>query len=157
MLYFLSYRNTLVFVVRIERLRFLEGIVYTPDMSSIAESISGFTPSAFLGDREKMRMKSQLKVIQQYASIISANVRKYGKCPSGPMWAQGYTLLPDGRIVFLQQAQTETGIPDTLEVRMQPYPDGYDTYSTHVRYDLSRNQINTFELRSPQCGPMFQY
>jgi hypothetical protein len=83
--------------------------------------------------------------IKERAHTIAENVRKYGEQKFGPMWAQGYAVLPDDRIVFLQQSIGASPIDhEVLEINLPNTP---NKGSIHIQYDLRLDKINTYESR----------
>ena len=82
--------------------------------------------------------------IKDIAHTIAENVRKYGEQKFGPMWAQGYAVLPDDRIVFLQQSIGASPIDhEVLEINIPHTPN--DPCSIHIQYDLRLDKINTYK------------
>lgn len=80
--------------------------------------------------------------IKERAHTIAENVRNYGIQEFGPIWAQGYAVLSDGRIVFLQQSIGEAQVREALIINIQPTA---NDPGIHIRYDLRRDEINTYK------------
>ncbi len=85
-----------------------------------------------------------LTSIQEKARKIAGNVRNYGIQKFGPVWAQRYAVLPDGRTVFLQQSLGEAQVREALIINIQPTA---NDPGIQIRYDLGRDEINTYEER----------
>ncbi|MDO8498100.1 MAG: hypothetical protein Q7S61_06180 [bacterium] len=83
--------------------------------------------------------------IRETAHSIAKNVITHGEPKFGPMWKQGYSVLPDGRIIFLQQSLSEPRARGALVIDILPVT----TYSEsiHIRYDFRGDVINTYETR----------
>ncbi len=93
--------------------------------------------------------------IKEQARIIADSVRNGGEQQFGPMWAQGYTVLSDGRTAFLQQSLGEAQVGEALVINIPPT--AYDLYSIHIRYDLGRDEIITYETRQEDGEPINAY
>lgn len=93
--------------------------------------------------------------IEEKAHRIARNVRDHGEQEFGPMWAQGYAVLPDGRKVFLQQSQDGAQAGETLEINILDTPNCHNRI--HIRYDLNGNEINTFEIQQEDGKPIIAY
>jgi hypothetical protein len=98
-----------------------------------------------------------LSLIARKAYATAYNVRQTGEQPHGPMWAQGYVELSDGRTALLQQQQDELYRGETLEIAIDPSSDS--PYHVHVRYNLrpEYNFINTFEVWRKNHTPVIVY
>ena len=102
--------------------------------------------------------------IKENARKIADNVRKYGEQRYGEIWAQGYSLMHDGRVAFLQHGLGDTHINATLKI-IRIYealeimiPGSYSSQNrVHIRYDLTSNAINTYEERQEDNTPVIAY
>ena len=66
------------------------------------------------------------------------------------MWAQGYAVLPNNRIVFLQQSIAASPMDhEVLEINMLNAP---GKVSIHISYDLRLDKINTYESIFRDCN-----
>lgn len=82
--------------------------------------------------------------INEKAHIIADNIRKFGKQEFGPTWAQGYTVLADGRIVFLQHSPGDAQVDESLVIDIKT-PNSENRI--HIRYDFTHGAINTYRER----------
>lgn len=66
--------------------------------------------------------------------------------------------MPDGRIVFLQQSLDKVPVGEVLVTNIPALvidilSSANDPYSIHIHYDLSRDVINTYEMRHEDSKP----
>lgn len=133
----------------------LEGLLHVPVIRKVfhvENKRPSFNAGQAVDSHEQIALRNSIK---KKAHIIAGNVRNYGEQKFGPMWAQGYAVLLDGRIVFLQQSLGEIQVGETLEINIPPTTN--DPYSIHIRYDLGRDEINTYEMRQEDSEPIIAY
>ena len=92
--------------------------------------------------------------IKDMAHTIAGNVRGLGKQKFGPMWAEGYVQLSDGRMAFLQESQEKTGIDGALVMNISPDDNNSDI---NIRYDLSSDEVVSYEKRQRDLKKITKY
>jgi hypothetical protein len=137
-------------------------------MNVIAESLHFVESRLFHSEKKKQNIllsntsleisqEQQLLIssIKKKARVIGDNVRLLGEQEFGPMWAQGYTVLPDERIVFLQHGIGDAYTDEEVIINIQKTA-GFP-YLLHFRYNLTKGVINTYEIRREDGCPIVVY